>query len=153
MGIVHSHTATVRDYHYYKQFQKPIKNEQLRCLHEKFNFYDSFAVKTVRQNGETAGHLQRELSRVIIFVFLDRVVSMHIKLSSRHYKRSSLVQGGMQLPSIVFFSMPSTLKNAQLAERYLQLVKECYSKPANEKILGSFIAKAFSEPLASRTEG
>ena len=49
--------------------------------------------------------------------------------------------------------MPSTLKNTQLAERYLQLVEECYSKPANEKILGSFIAKAFSEPLASRTEG
>ena len=49
--------------------------------------------------------------------------------------------------------MPSTLKNTQLAERYLQLVKECYSKPANEKILGYFIAKAFSEPLASRTEG
>ena len=49
--------------------------------------------------------------------------------------------------------MPSSLKNVQLAERYLQLVKECYSKPANEKILGSFIPKAFSEPLASRTEG
>lgn len=78
---------------------------------------------------------------------------MYIKLSSRHYKRSSLVQGGMQIPSVVFFSMPSTLKNVQLAERYLQLVKECYSRPANEKILGSFIAKVFSEPLASRTEG
>ena len=49
--------------------------------------------------------------------------------------------------------MPSTLKNAQLAEWYLQFVKECYSKPANEKILGSFINEAFSEPTTSCTEG
>ena len=33
--------------------------------------------------------------------------------------------------------MPSTLKNAQLAERYLQLFKENYSEPAYKKLLGS----------------
>ena len=46
MDIVHSYRAAVRGYH---------------------NFYDSFAVKTVRKNGETVGHLPRELSRVTLF--------------------------------------------------------------------------------------
>lgn len=52
MDIVHSYTATVRGYHYYKHFWKPIENEELSCLHEKFSFYDSFAHKTVRKNGD-----------------------------------------------------------------------------------------------------
>ena len=57
MDVVHFYAAAVRGYHYYKQFWKPIKNEALSCLQEKFNFYDSFAVKTVRKNGEAVGHL------------------------------------------------------------------------------------------------
>ena len=48
-----------------------------------------------------------------------------------------------------FFSMASALKNAQLAERYLQLAKERYSEPANEKILGSFITEAFLPQIFS----
>ena len=44
------------------------------------------------------------------------------------------------------FSMPSTLKNAQPAEQYLQLVKERYSEEsADEKILGSFITEALDK--------
>ena len=43
--------------------------------------------------------------------------------------------------------MPSTLNNAQLAERYLQLVKDRYTEPKDEKILGSFIIEALSEPV------
>ena len=48
--------------------------------------------------------------------------------------------------------MPSTLKNAQLAERYLQLAKERYTKPTNEKMLGAFITEAFPEQSKSRTK-
>ena len=45
------------------------------------------------------------------------------------------------------------VKNAQLAQRYLQLVKNRYSEPSNEKILGSFITEMFPEPSKLRTEG
>ena len=69
MDIVHSYTATVRGYHYSKQFWKSIENEELRCLHKKFNFYDSFAVKTVHKNDESVDHLPRQLSRVRFFFF------------------------------------------------------------------------------------
>ena len=67
MDIVHCYTSPVRGYHYCKQFWRPIENEELRCLHEKFNFHDSFAVKTVRKDGENVGHLLRKLSRVTTF--------------------------------------------------------------------------------------
>ena len=77
---------------------------------------------------------------------------MHFKLPSRHYRRLPLVQGGMEIPRTVFFSMPSTLKNAQLAERYLQLVKQRYSEPATEKLLGSFTAEVLSEPPTSHIQ-
>ena len=77
---------------------------------------------------------------------------MNVKLSSGHSRRSPLVQVGMEIPCTAFFSMPSTLENEQLAERYLQLVKERYSEPPNEKIFGSFITEAFPKPSTSRTE-
>ena len=59
MDIVHSSAAVVTGYHDYKEFWKPVENEELCCLHEKFNFYDSFAVKTVHKNDETVGYLPR----------------------------------------------------------------------------------------------
>ena len=99
MDIVYCYTAAVRGYHYYKQFWKLVENEELHCYHEKYNLYDKFAIKTVHKNGETVGHLPREISRVT---------------NSRWYGN----------PTSVFFSMPSTLKNAQITERYLQSVKE-----------------------------
>ena len=119
--------------------------------YRKLNLYDSFAVKAVRKNSETVGYLPRELLQITIF-FWDRGVSMHVKLPSRHYRRLPLVQGGMEIPCTVFFSMPSTLKNAQLAERYLQLVKQRYSEPATEKLLGSFTPEVLSEPPTSRIQ-
>ena len=76
---------------------------------------------------------------------------MHVKLTSRHYRRSLLAQGGMEIACTVFFRMPSALKNAQLAERYLQLVKERYTEPKDEKILGSFITEALPEPADVQT--
>jgi len=46
--------------------------------------------------------------------------------------------------------MPSTLKNAQLVERYLQLVKDRYTEPKDEKILGSFITEALPELVQTK---
>ena len=62
--VVYSYTAAVRGHHYYKQYWNSVENEELCCLHENFNFYDSFAVNTVRKNGETLGYLPNKLSRV-----------------------------------------------------------------------------------------
>ena len=58
----------------------------------------------------------------------------------------------MEIPCTVNFKMPSTLKSAQLAERYLKLVQERYTEPPNEKILGSFVNEALPEPSTSQSE-
>ena len=74
MDIVYSYTAAMRGYHYYKQFWNPVENEELPCGREKFNLCDKYAIKVIHENGKTAGHLPRELSRVTEFV-LDRGVT------------------------------------------------------------------------------
>ena len=62
------------------------------CFYEPGNVFDQFAIKTVDERGETVGHLPKEIFRVTPY-FLDLGISMHCKLTSRHYRRSPLVQG------------------------------------------------------------
>ena len=94
MENVYTFTAAVRGYHHHRKFWKPKENKTLQCLFEKDNLYDHFAIKTVSSDGKTVGHLPREISRVTKF-FLDRGARVNAKLTSRHYRRSPLVQGGM----------------------------------------------------------
>ena len=92
----HTFTAAVRGYHYYRRFWQPKENEKLICLHDPGNTFDRFAIKTVSENGETVGHLPKEISRITKY-FLDRGASMYCTLSSEHYRRSPLVQGGLEI--------------------------------------------------------
>ena len=72
---------------------------------------------------------------------------MHAELKSRHYRRSPLVQGGMEIACLVVVTMPATLRNAKITERYMQLVKELYADPKDEEILGSFITNVCDPSL------
>ena len=131
MENVHSFTAAVRGFHYYRTFWKPTERESLKCIYEENNPYDRFAIKTVAKNGSTVGHLPKEISRITKF-FLDCGASMEAVLTSRYYRRSPLVQGGMEIPCLISFKMPATLKNTQLAEKYLELVNQKYAEPKEE---------------------
>lgn len=64
---------------------------------------------------------------------------MEAVLTSRHNRRSPLVQGGMEIPCLISIKMASTLKNTQLVEKYLELVNQKYAEPKEEEILGSFV--------------
>ena len=150
MENVYSFTAAVRGFHYYRKFWKPIENERLSCFHEDGNPYDRFAIKTATSNGATVGHLPKEISRVTKF-FLDRGASMQVELTSKHYRRSPLVQGGMEIPCLVTVKTPATLKNTELADKYLELVKERYTEPKNEEILGSFVNEIDEEDPLQKT--
>ena len=81
MGNVHSFTAAVRNYHYYRRFWKPEEKQKLNCMHELNNPYDRFAIKLVTLNGETVGHLPKGLSSITKF-YLDRGASMHAELTT-----------------------------------------------------------------------
>ena len=45
----------------------------------------------------------------------------------------------MEIACLVRVRIPATLKNTKLAEKYLELVRESYTKPKNEEILCFFV--------------
>ena len=100
---------------------------------------DRFAIKVCEKDkNEIVGHLPMEISRVTKFL-LDRGANVSAKLTSTHYRRSPLVQGGIEIPCVVTVSMPGTVINQLLMERYKQLVETLYTEPKEEKILGTFL--------------
>lgn len=132
-------TAAVRGYHFYRNIWRPYMTEKLECYHEFGNVFDMFAIKTCKASGEVVGHLPREISRATKFL-LDRgaKVSAELVITS-HYRRSPLVQGGLEISCKVIVKMPGTVKNQLLMGRYLEIIKDLYAGPKNEVILGSFL--------------
>ena len=132
-------SAAVRGYHYYRRYWTPQQDQELICSHEPDNPFDQFAIKVCdREKEDVVGHLPREISRATK-IFIDRVAKITATLTSTHYRRSPLVQGGMEIPCKISASIPGTCQNLLLLERYKQLIKESYTEPENEEILGSFI--------------
>ena len=109
----HTFTATVRRYHYYLRFWQPKENEKLICLREIGNALDRFTIKTLRENGKTVGHLPKEISRITKYS-LDRGASMYCTLSSEHYRRSPLVQGGLEIECQAMIETRATILQAKL---------------------------------------
>ena len=70
---------------------------------------------------------------------LDRGAVAQATLSVTHYRRSPLVQGGLEIPFKVSVKMPGTMKNHLQMDRYLELVRSLYTEPKNEVVLGSFL--------------
>ena len=131
--------AAIRGYHFYRKVWEPEENETLICLHEEDNPFDIFAIKTCRADGTTVGHLPREISRASKFL-LDRGADMTAKLTSTDYRRSPLVQGGIEIPCKVIVKMRATRKNIEILEKYLEIIRAVYEEPELPVILGSFLS-------------
>ena len=94
-------SAAVRGYHFYKDTGKPEENRQLIYSHETQSLFDVFAIKTSRMSdNKIVGHLPRQISRATKFL-LDRGANVTARLSSTHYRRSPLFQGGLEIPCTV----------------------------------------------------
>ena len=130
-------SAAVRGYHYYGKTWFPQEGEVLQCLHEFGNVFDVFAIKTCKPDGTIVGHLPREISRATKFL-LDRGATISANLILTDYRRSPLVQGGLEIACKVSVKLPGSIRNQLLIDRYLELVKTLYTEPKNEVILGSF---------------
>ena len=72
-------------------------------------------------------------------VFMDRGVIVRAQLTSKHYRRSPIVQGGIEIFCGVAVKIPGTCVNILLMEQNKQLVQQLYIEPKNEEILGSFL--------------
>ena len=77
-----------------------------------------------------------EISIITKFV-LQRGAQVHATLTSKYYRRSPLVQGGLENPCIVEVHMYGTIVNHARLQRYEKYVEELYTEPANEEILDS----------------
>ena len=64
---------------------------------------------------------------------------MHCKLTSRHYRRSPLVQGGLEIKCEVVINSRATVLQSRLTVRYLELIQNLYTKPVEEKVLGELV--------------
>ena len=109
-------TAAVRGYHYYRRYWAPQPSQKLNCFYEPDNPFDQFAIKVCEVGHENpVGHLPREISRATKF-FLDRGAHITVTLASEHYRRSPIVQGGMEIACKVTASIPGTCVNLLLME-------------------------------------
>ena len=132
-------SAAVRGFHYYRKSWLPEPEQTLSCFHEEGNTFDRFAINVCEKDkNEIAGHLPMEISRVTKFL-LDKGANVSAKLTSTHDRRSPLVQGGIEISCVVTVSMPGTVINQLLMERYKQFVETLYTEPNEEKILGTFL--------------
>lgn len=145
-------TAAVRGFHYYKSYWKPEENQSLYCFYENNNVFDRFAIKVCELgNDKPVGHLPKEIARVTKFL-LDRGASMTSTLTSVHYRRSPLVQGGLEIPCKITVTLPGTVSNLLVLGRYQQLVEALYTEPKEEVILGSFLQIAVVLDVVVPTE-
>ena len=70
---------------------------------------------------------------------MDRGAIASAQLTSEHYRRSPIVQGGMEIACKVTVKIPGMCVNILLMEKYKQLKQQLYIEPKNEEILGSFL--------------
>ena len=104
-------TSAVRGYHYYTTFWKPEPNQILNCYYQNDNAFNRFAIKVCEFWKEIpVGNLPKEISRVTKYT-LDRGATATATLTSEHYRRSPLIQGGLKIPCKVSVTMPGTVSN------------------------------------------
>ena len=120
--------SVICGYYFYKRHWQPEDAERLECLPEVENLFDVFAIKTVNSDNAITGHLPREISRVTKLL-LDRGAVAYAELTSTHYRRSPLVQGGLEMPCKITVKPHGTVKNHMLLGRYMQLVNSFYCEP------------------------
>ena len=99
-------SAAIRGFHVYKSSWQPKELELLECLHEDDNPYDIFSIKVckIREDSKIVGHLPMEISRITKFI-LQRGATVNVEVTGQHYRRSPLVQGGLEVPCRVFVKM------------------------------------------------
>ena len=103
--------AAVKGFHVYKTNWKPQDQDLLKCTHKEDNPYDIFSMKVYKPDcDEIVGHLPMEISRITKFI-VDRISKCTLKIRGLHYRRSPLVQGGLEVPCEVTIAMIGSVVN------------------------------------------
>ena len=76
---------------------------------------------------------------------------MYCRLSSQHYRRSPLVQGGLEIECEVVIDSRVTMLQSKLIARYLDLVKYIYTEPTEDRAVGNLFNFVMTLPPVINT--
>ena len=114
----------------------------LAFSHKENNPHDLFGIKTCQlDSGKIIGCLPMELSRISKFI-LDKGAKIEVKLHKTRYRRSPVIQGGLEIPCDLVIRIPKTMESGELLKKYLKLFKNCYEEQQEIVILGTFFSKS-----------
>ena len=83
-----------------------------------------------RLSNVTPGHLPREISRFTRFL-ISRGADVFLTVKDTHFRRSLLIQGGLEIPVETTVRMEASTKNVEAIEGFKQLVEQHYNEPVN----------------------
>lgn len=116
--LTRTFNSAVHGYHYYRRYWSPIIEKRLVGFHEE----------TTPSMPLPSNHTKKMVQLLLTLrLILDRAARMSAVLTSTHYQRSPLVHGSMEIVCKVTVEMSLTLKNIQLLDRLIELVKSVYS--------------------------
>ena len=145
--------SAIRGFHVYKAIRQPEEGEKLISEHEENNKYDLFAIKVCRPlDRKIVDDLPIAISRITRFI-IARGVIVEAQLTAAHYRRSPLVQGGLEIPCSLIFKMPETKKSSELLKKYLERFESKQTEPQEIIILGTFIKKDSLATTSRETTG
>ena len=104
------------------------------------------------------GHLPMEVSRITKFL-MDRGARLTTTLRTTYYRKSPLMQGGLEIPcSVDVYMMSSTVLSRKLIQRYTELVENFYMEHPDDGCVGSFVETPvasidFNIPSTSKGKG
>lgn len=133
--VQYSFPCGLRGFHVYKEIWKPKVGDVLTCIHERNNQHDRYAIAATkllpgRLSNVTLGHLPREISRFTRFL-ISRGADVFVTVKDAHFRRSPLIQGGLEIPVEATVRMEASTKNIEAIERFKQLVEQHYKEPVN----------------------
>ena len=122
MEVRFSFLCGLRGYHEYRSLWTPSLHEVLQAIHEPGNRYDPYAIACVKKlpgriYESVVGHLPKEVSRITRFIILHGT-RVSAKVVDIQYRRSPLVQGGLEVPIEVTVKMDLTETNEQSIKKY-----------------------------------
>ena len=71
---------------------------------------------------------------------MDRGALVELKIWGKHYRRSPLVQAGLEIPCKIKITMLGSIVNHLILQKYETLLKELYIEPKEEAIIGTFLS-------------
>ena len=77
--------------------------------------------------------------------FSDQWAILTATIISEHYRKSSLFQGGFEIPCVI--TMIVTVCGHYILQRYEQFVKTFYAEPKDEVFIGSYLTKTDSSVI------